>query len=61
MLGAVAALPDEFREVVAAVDIGGLSYAQAAKALGIPEGTVMSRLARGRTRIAEQLGAKEDG
>ena len=61
VLGAVAALPDEFREVVAAVDIGGLSYAQAAKALGIPEGTVMSRRARGRTRIAELLGAEEDG
>lgn len=59
VLDAVAALPDEFREVVAAVDLGGLSYAQAAKALGIPEGTVMSRLARGRARIAEQLGTDE--
>ncbi len=59
VLGAVAALPDEFREVVAAVDVGGLSYAEAAKALRIPEGTVMSRLARGRAQIAEQLGGAE--
>jgi RNA polymerase sigma-70 factor (ECF subfamily) len=56
VLAAVAALPQEFREVVAAVDVGGLSYAEAARALEIPEGTVMSRLARGRSRVAAALG-----
>ena len=53
---AVAALPEDFRDVVAAVDVAGLTYAEAAKALKIKEGTVMSRLYRGRRKIAEQLG-----
>lgn len=61
--GAVAAafedLPGKFREVVALVDIGGLSYAEAAARLGVPVGTVMSRLHRGRTRIREALKSEE--
>jgi RNA polymerase sigma-70 factor (ECF subfamily) len=61
VLAAVAGLPEEFRDVVAAVDVGGFSYAEAAKALGIPQGTVMSRLARGRARVAEALGEGERG
>ncbi len=60
VLAAVSALPEEFRDAVAAVDVGGLSYAQAATALGIPEGTVMSRLARGRARVAEELGGQDE-
>ena len=52
----VAGLPEEFRDVLAAVDVAGLSYAEAAEALGIPVGTVMSRLARGRERVATRLG-----
>jgi RNA polymerase sigma-70 factor (ECF subfamily) len=47
---AVAALPDDFRDVVVAVDVVGLSYDEAARALRIPQGTVMSRLYRGRHR-----------
>ena len=45
-------LPVEFRNVVKAVDVFGLSYAQAAGTLRIPQGTVMSRLSRGRRRLA---------
>src|SRR3954451_8604317 len=45
-------LPLEFRKVVAAVDIFGLSYSQAARMLKIPTGTVMSRLSRGRGQLA---------
>ncbi|MBE2319611.1 RNA polymerase sigma factor [Solirubrobacter sp. CPCC 204708] len=45
-------LPNEFRDVVKAVDVLGLSYAQAAGTLRIPQGTVMSRLSRGRRRLA---------
>lgn len=53
----VATLDEEFRDVLAAVDVAGLSYAEAAQALGLPVGTVMSRLSRGRRRVAEALGA----
>src|SRR4051795_4356596 len=47
----VGRLPLEFRKVVAAVDILGLSYSQAARSLEIPTGTVMSRLSRGRGEL----------
>jgi RNA polymerase sigma-70 factor, ECF subfamily len=40
---AIAELPDEFREAIVAVDGAGLSYPEAARALGIPEGTLTSR------------------
>jgi RNA polymerase sigma-70 factor (ECF subfamily) len=49
-------LPVEFRRVVAAVDMLGMSYSQAARSLKIPQGTVMSRLSRGRNQLACALG-----
>jgi RNA polymerase sigma-70 factor, ECF subfamily len=51
----VAALPDDFRDVVVAVDVVGLSYEEASKSLKVPPGTVMSRLHRGRERVAREL------
>jgi RNA polymerase sigma-70 factor (ECF subfamily) len=51
----IADLPDAQREAIAAVDVAGMSYRQAAEALGVPDGTVMSRLARGRARLARTL------
>jgi RNA polymerase sigma-70 factor, ECF subfamily len=56
VLDAVSGLPEQYREVVAAVDVAGLSYKEAAKALGVRQGTVMSRLYRGREQIARALG-----
>ena len=44
-------LPDEQRAVVLLVGLEELTYAEAAKILGIPLGTVMSRLSRGRARL----------
>ena len=44
------------REALIAVDIVGLSYREAAHALGTKEGTIMSRLHRGRAQIATRLG-----
>jgi RNA polymerase sigma-70 factor (ECF subfamily) len=54
---ALAALPDKHQRVVRLVDIGGLSYAEAAEVLEVPEGTVMSRLHRARKWIRTQLAA----
>jgi RNA polymerase sigma-70 factor (ECF subfamily) len=56
VIAAVAALEQPFREVVAAVDLAGLSYKEAARALRTREGTVMSRLSRGRAQVADALG-----
>jgi RNA polymerase sigma-70 factor (ECF subfamily) len=52
---AIAALPDDFRDVLVAVDVAGLSYREAADALGTREGTVMSRLYRARQQIARRF------
>ena len=52
---AFTALPDRFRAVVELVDLDGNSYQQAADALGVPVGTVMSRLHRARRRIRDHL------
>jgi RNA polymerase sigma-70 factor (ECF subfamily) len=56
VFAAIAELPAEFRDVIVAVDVAGLSYAEAARALKVPQGTVMSRLYRGRDRLARRLG-----
>ncbi len=52
---ALDALDERFRSVVELVDIDGLTYAEAASVLGVPAGTVMSRLHRARTRIRDRL------
>lgn len=53
----LAALPEHHRQVIELVDIDGLSYAEAAELIGVPVGTVMSRLHRGRARIRQRLTA----
>ena len=54
---AVAALPQPMREALVAVDVLGLSYAEAAKALDVHENSIPSRLSRARLKVAEALGA----
>jgi RNA polymerase sigma-70 factor (ECF subfamily) len=57
ILEAITALPEDFRLAIVAVDIIGLSYAEAGRALGAPEATITSRLYRARQRIALQFAA----
>ncbi len=57
VLDALAQLPQPYREAVAAVDVAGLSYAEAARALGVRQGTIMSRVYRGREQVAEAVGS----
>ena len=52
---AVAALPADFRDVLVAVDVAGLSYRETARALSIREGTVMSRLYRARQNVVRSI------
>jgi RNA polymerase sigma-70 factor (ECF subfamily) len=51
----LAEMPEEQRAVLELVAVEGFSYRQAAEVLDIPIGTVMSRLARGRTTLVERL------
>jgi RNA polymerase sigma-70 factor, ECF subfamily len=55
LYAAVAALPEEFRDVLVAVDVTGLSYKEAARALRVREGTVMSRLYRARQQVVRRI------
>ena len=55
LYAAIAALPDDFRDVLVAVDVTGLSYKEAARALRVREGTVMSRLYRARQQVVRAV------
>jgi len=55
---AIRALPDDQRLAVALVLIDGLSYAEAANVMGVPAGTLTSRLVRGRQSLIETLAAQ---
>ena len=52
---AVAALPDDKREILIMREFSGMSYGDIAAALGLEEGTVKSRIARARSALAEIL------
>ena len=54
-------LPDEFREVIVLHDLEGLAYKEIAGVVGIPIGTVMSRLARARGRLRVEILASNSG
>ena len=55
---AIANLPDGLREALVAIDVAGLSYEEAAKALRVRQGTITSRLFRARARVAQALGER---
>jgi RNA polymerase sigma-70 factor, ECF subfamily len=52
---AISALPADFRDVLVAVDVIGLTYGEAARALRIRTGTVMSRLYRARQQVVRRV------
>jgi len=52
---AISALPEEFREVIVLREVEDLSYREIGDIVGVPIGTVMSRLARARKRLAVLL------
>ena len=52
---AIEQLPDDARETLVLREIEGLSYAEIAECLGVPKGTVMSRLHHARRRVREIL------
>ena len=53
--GVLSGLSEPFRRVVELVDLSELSYEDAANTLGVPIGTVMSRLHRARRLLAQKL------
>jgi RNA polymerase sigma factor (sigma-70 family) len=55
LTAAIEAMPEPFREAVVLRDIEELSYAEIAEVTGVPVGTVMSRLSRGRSILAKEL------
>ena len=61
VLNKLAKLPDDQRAVLLLVAVEDLSYADAAKVLNIPLGTVMSRLSRARERLQQEIEGTGDG
>jgi RNA polymerase sigma-70 factor (ECF subfamily) len=55
IMAAINALPDAFRMTIILVNIEGLTYDEAAEALGVPAGTIRSRMKRGRTMLQKAL------
>jgi RNA polymerase sigma-70 factor (ECF subfamily) len=55
LYAAIASVPDDFRLALVAVDVLGLSYREAARALGVREATVTTRLFRARKAVARRL------
>jgi RNA polymerase sigma-70 factor (ECF subfamily) len=55
IMKAIESLPESFRITVLLINLEGLSYDETANVLGIPPGTVRSRMKRGRTLLQKQL------
>lgn len=61
LFAAIAALPEDFRHALVAVDVAGLSYKEAAELVGTREATIASRLFRARERVAQALAPEARG
>jgi RNA polymerase sigma-70 factor (ECF subfamily) len=57
---ALASLPDDQREVLLMVTVEDFTYAEVARVTGVPIGTVMSRLSRGRRRLRELMEGRRE-
>jgi RNA polymerase sigma-70 factor, ECF subfamily len=55
LYAAIAELPDDFRDALVAIDVVGLSYREASRALRVREATITTRLHRARQRVANVL------
>jgi RNA polymerase sigma-70 factor (ECF subfamily) len=55
IMAAIDDLPDAFRTTIVLINVEGLTYDEAAEALGVPPGTVRSRMKRGRTLLQKAL------
>lgn len=61
LLRGFAELPEEQRSVLLLVGVDDFSYKEAARILGVPIGTVMSRLSRGRERLRQYMNGYHQG
>jgi RNA polymerase sigma-70 factor (ECF subfamily) len=61
LMRAFSTLPEEQRSVLLLVGVEDLSYGEAARVLGVPIGTIMSRLSRGRERLRHHMNGDMDG
>ena len=59
LYAAIARLPDDFRDALVAIDVVGLSYKEAARALRVREATITTRLHRARQRVARDVAASD--
>jgi len=55
IMAAIDDLPDAFRMTIILVNVEGLTYDETAEALGVPPGTIRSRMKRGRTLLQKAL------
>ena len=59
LFSVISGLSEPFRDALVAVDIAGLSYGEAGRALGVREATITTRLHRARKQVADALRAAE--
>ena len=60
LYAAISALPGDFRDTLIAIDVVGLSYREAARALRVREATITTRLHRARQRVTTWIAAQEE-